>query len=135
MANKSPNPTDMHIGARIRMRRLMLGMSQTKLGDALNLTFQQVQKYEKGANRVGGSRLQQIAGVLQVEPAFFFEGGPIVPGQKRVNGDAPSPAFVGAVLSTSDGLSLVEAFSKIKSSKVRRHLVATAELFVVRGAP
>lgn len=71
---KSPSPTDTHVGARVRMRRLMLGMSQEKLGDALKLTFQQVQKYEKGSNRIGASRLQQIADALQVPVAFFFEG-------------------------------------------------------------
>ena len=74
MAKKAPNPTDKHVGARVRMRRMMLGMSQEKLGDALGLTFQQVQKYEKGANRIGASRLQQIAHILQVPVSFFFDG-------------------------------------------------------------
>src|SRR5271166_4294179 len=73
---KTPNPIDKHVGARVRMRRLILGMSQGKLGEALNVTFQQVQKYEKGANRIGASRLQQLARVLEVPPAFFFEGAP-----------------------------------------------------------
>ena len=76
MAKKAPNPTDKHVGARVRMRRMMLGMSQEKLGDALGLTFQQVQKYEKGANRIGASRLQQIAHILQVPVSFFFDGAP-----------------------------------------------------------
>ena len=75
MAIKTPNPTDKHVGARIRMRRLMLGMSQTALADGLDLTFQQIQKYEKGVNRVGASRLQQIAHILRVPVEFFFEGG------------------------------------------------------------
>ena len=74
MAKKAPNPIDKHVGSRVRMRRMMLSMSQEKLGDALGLTFQQVQKYEKGTNRVGASRLQQIAQILQVPVAFFFEG-------------------------------------------------------------
>ena len=82
MAKKAPNPTDKHVGARVRMRRMMLGMSQEKLGDALGLTFQQVQKYEKGANRIGASRLQQIAHILQVPVSFFFDGAPNAPGSR-----------------------------------------------------
>jgi transcriptional regulator with XRE-family HTH domain len=89
MSKKSPNPIDAHVGSRVRMRRMMMSMSQEKLGDALNLTFQQVQKYEKGANRIGGSRLHQIAGILQVEPAFFFEGAPVPAGRPPATGVAP----------------------------------------------
>ena len=73
---KAPNPVDQHVGSRVRMRRMMLAMSQTNLGNALGLTFQQVQKYEKGTNRIGASRLQQISRTLQVPVAFFFEGAP-----------------------------------------------------------
>ena len=73
---KAPNPIDRHVGSRVRMRRMMLGMSQEKLGDALGLTFQQVQKYEKGTNRIGASRLQQISNSLQVPVSFFFDGAP-----------------------------------------------------------
>ena len=76
MVKKTPNPTDKHVGSRVRMRRMMLSMSQEKLGDALDLTFQQVQKYEKGTNRIGASRLQQISQILQVPVSFFFEGAP-----------------------------------------------------------
>jgi transcriptional regulator with XRE-family HTH domain len=72
MAKKSPNPTDKYVGSRVRMRRLMLGMSQEKLGEKLGLTFQQVQKYEKGTNRIGASRLQHIAQILKVPVSFFF---------------------------------------------------------------
>ena len=75
-AKKGPNSTDVHVGRRVRMRRKMLAMSQTKLGDALGLTFQQVQKYENGTNRIGASRLEQISNILQVPVAFFFEGAP-----------------------------------------------------------
>ena len=71
MAKKAPNPIDKHVGSRVRMRRMMLSMSQEKLGDALGLTFQQVQKYEKGTNRIGASRLQQISLILQVPVSFF----------------------------------------------------------------
>src|SRR5262249_12423174 len=73
---KSPNPIDRHVGSRVRLRRVMLGLSQEKLGDALGLTFQQIQKYEKGINRIGASRLQQISRTLDVPPAYFFEGAP-----------------------------------------------------------
>jgi transcriptional regulator with XRE-family HTH domain len=126
MAKKAPNPIDKHVGSRVRMRRMMLGMSQEKLGDALGLTFQQVQKYEKGTNRIGASRLQQISQILQVPVAFFFEGAPIVagafepaPGMQA----APSPAYVSDFLATSDGLSLTKAFMRIKDAKLRRRIV------------
>ena len=76
MSTKAPNPVDRYVGSRVRMRRIMLGMSQEKLGEALGLTFQQVQKYEKGTNRVGASRIQQISEILQIPVSFLFEGGP-----------------------------------------------------------
>src|SRR6187431_2424895 len=104
IAKKAPNPTDKHVGARVRMRRIMLGMSQEKLGDALGLTFQQVQKYEKGTNRIGASRLQQISDILKVPVSFFFEGAPTGPGQSSSGmGEVPSPAYVADFLSTGDG--------------------------------
>ena len=131
MAKKAPNPTDKHVGARVRMRRMMLGMSQEKLGDALDLTFQQVQKYEKGANRIGASRLQQIAHILQVPVAFFFEGAPNVPGfQPSGMAEAPSPAYVSDFLATSDGLALTKAFMRIKDAKLRRRIVDLVEQIV-----
>src|SRR6202790_4385092 len=115
MAKKAPNPIDKHVGSRVRMRRMMLSMSQEKLGGALGLTFQQVQKYEKGTNRIGASRLQQISHVLQVPVSFFFDGAPLVPGQSKGNGAAPpSPAYVTAFLASSDGLALTKAFTRIK---------------------
>ena len=86
MAKKAPNPIDKHVGSRVRMRRMMLAMSQEKLGDALGLTFQQVQKYEKGTNRIGASRLQQISHILQVPVSFFFDGAPIIAGMPRAEG-------------------------------------------------
>jgi transcriptional regulator with XRE-family HTH domain len=73
---KKPNPIDIHVGSRIRLRRTMLGMSQEKLGEALGITFQQIQKYEKGTNRVGASRLQNISTILNVPVSFFFEDAP-----------------------------------------------------------
>jgi transcriptional regulator with XRE-family HTH domain len=126
MAKKAPNPIDKHVGSRVRMRRMMLSMSQEKLGDALGLTFQQVQKYEKGTNRIGASRLQQIANILQVPPAFFFEGAPHTSHSSGMS-EAPSPAYVSDFLATSDGLSLTKSFMKIKSSKLRRRIVDLVE--------
>src|ERR1044072_2883211 len=127
MVKKPPNPIDKHVGSRVRMRRMMLGMSQEKLGDALGLTFQQVQKYEKGTNRIGASRLQQISLILQVPVAFFFEGAPAPPGRPQGMGDAPSPAYVTDFLATNDGLALVKAFMRIENSKLRRRLVELVE--------
>jgi transcriptional regulator with XRE-family HTH domain len=126
MAKKAPNPIDRHVGSRVRMRRMMLSMSQEKLGDALGLTFQQVQKYEKGTNRIGASRLQQIAHILQVPVSFFFEGAPHS-GHAGGMSEAPSPAYVADFLATSDGLSLTKAFMRIKSSKLRRRIVDLVE--------
>jgi transcriptional regulator with XRE-family HTH domain len=125
MAKKDPNPIDRYVGNRARMRRMMLEMSQEKLADALGLTFQQVQKYEKGTNRIGASRLQHISHILQVPVAFFFEGAPHVPGAAgSVEMDpAPSPAYVADFLATSDGLSLTKAFMRIPDAKLRRRIV------------
>jgi transcriptional regulator with XRE-family HTH domain len=124
MVKKAPNPIDKHVGSRVRMRRMMLGMSQEKLGDALGLTFQQVQKYEKGTNRIGASRLQQISLILQVPVAFFFEGAPELPGSPVSGlGEAPSPTYVSDFLATSDGLALTKAFMRIEDAKLRRRIV------------
>jgi transcriptional regulator with XRE-family HTH domain len=133
IAKKAPNPIDKHVGSRVRMRRMMLGMSQEKLGDALGLTFQQVQKYEKGTNRIGASRLQQISQILQVPVSFFFEGAPVLPLGPRQDGlhEAPSPAYVSDFLATSDGLALTKAFTRISDSKLRRRIVDLVEQIAV----
>ena len=127
MAKKAPNPVDKHVGSRVRMRRMMLSMSQEKLGDALGLTFQQVQKYEKGTNRIGASRLQQISTILQVPVSFFFEGAPDVPGRAAAGNTAPSPTYVSDFLATSDGLALTKAFMRIADAKLRRRIVDLVE--------
>jgi transcriptional regulator with XRE-family HTH domain len=134
MSTKSPNPIDRHVGSRVRMRRMMLGMSQEKLGDALGLTFQQVQKYEKGTNRIGASRLQQISEILQVPVAFFFEGAPSVPGRASGMSEQASPSYVSDFLATSDGLALTKAFVQIKDAKLRRRIVDLVEAIVDRAA-
>ena len=135
MAKKAPNQIDKHVGSRVRMRRMMLAMSQEKLGDALGLTFQQVQKYEKGTNRIGASRLQQISHILQVPVSFFFDGAPIIAGMPRAEGvsEAPSPAYVSDFLATSDGLALTKAFMRIDDSKLRRRIVDLVEQIAGSG--
>jgi transcriptional regulator with XRE-family HTH domain len=120
VAKKVPNPIDKHVGSRVRLRRKMLGMSQEKLGDALDLTFQQVQKYENGTNRIGASRLHHIADVLQVPVASFFEG---TPGQLKADRNAVAPTYVSDFLATTDGLALIKAFVQIKDAKLRRSIV------------
>jgi transcriptional regulator with XRE-family HTH domain len=126
MAKKSPNPTDKYVGSRVRMRRLMLGMSQEKLGEKLGLTFQQVQKYEKGTNRIGASRLQHIAQILKVPVAFFFDGAVA---KTTEDGLAKPPVadYVSDFLSSSDGLALTKAFTNIKDSRLRRRVVDLVE--------
>ena len=130
MVKKAPNPIDRHVGSRVRMRRMMLSMSQEKLGDALDLTFQQVQKYEKGTNRIGASRLQQISQILQVPVEFFFEGAPTGMGRPTGMGEAPSPAYVSDFLASSEGLALTRAFTRITDPKVRRRIVDLVEAIV-----
>ena len=97
---RSPNPTDKYVGSRLRMRRLMLGMSQERLGGALGITFQQVQKYEKGTNRISASRLQHVSHILRIPVVFFFEGVPNVPGQPDNIANIPSPTYVSDFLAT-----------------------------------
>ena len=127
MAKKAPNPIDKHVGSRVRMRRMMLGMSQEKFGDSLGLTFQQVQKYEKGTNRIGASRLQQISLILQVPVAFFFEASPPPPGKIYGVSEAASPEYVTNFLASSDGLKLVKAFTRVPSAALRRRIVDLVE--------
>jgi transcriptional regulator with XRE-family HTH domain len=124
---KSPDAIDRHVGSRVRMRRLMLGMSQSKLADAIGLTFQQVQKYEKGTNRMGASRLQQMAHVLQVPIAFFFEGAPSLGTVPKGTMSEPSLGYVSEFLATSDGLALTKAFMRIKDAKLHRRIVELVE--------
>jgi transcriptional regulator with XRE-family HTH domain len=135
MSTKAPNPVDKHVGSRVRMRRIMLGMSQEKLGEALGLTFQQIQKYEKGTNRVGASRIQQISEVLQVPVSFLFEGVP----SGNINGEGfsegASPAYVSDFLATSEGLALTRAFTRINDSKLRRSIVDLVEQIADREGP
>ena len=122
MPKKQASPIDVHVGNRVRLRRMLVGMSQEKLGEMLGLTFQQIQKYEKGTNRIGSGRLYQIANILSVPVDYFYEG---VPGQT-----ASAPGFAEPdtksmldFLSTGEGLQLSLAFMKIKDPKVRKRVL------------
>ncbi len=121
---KTPDPIDRHVGSRVRMQRVLMKMSQEKLGEALGLTFQQVQKYEKGTNRIGASRLQQISKTLNVPPSFFFEGAPTADGAPPLGFAEDSPSnYVVDFLSTAEGVHLNRAFAKIRDPKVRKRVI------------
>src|SRR3954464_14725356 len=109
---RHPNPVDLHVGARIRMRRKILGVSQEKLAEDLGLTFQQVQKYERGANRVSASKLYEIARSLQTPVAYFFDAPKHPPGGGPY--DPPADIFVHEFLMTNEGLELAAVFPKVR---------------------
>ena len=121
--NKIPDPIDRHVGSRVRMQRVLMKMSQEKLGDALGLTFQQVQKYEKGTNRIGASRLQQISKTLNVPPSFFFEGAPSSSGEPEPAFQEEGSQYVVDFLATAEGLHLNRSFARIRDPKVRKRIV------------
>jgi len=129
MPKKRPDPIDLHVGKRLRKRRLMLDMTQTDVATALGLTFQQLQKYEKGTNRISASRLQHLSHVLQVPVPFFFEGlsGPPVATAGASAEAVESPAYVSEFLASSDGLALSKAFMCIPSPKLKRAILRLVE--------
>ena len=117
---KQANPIDIQVGNRVRIRRMLIGMSQERLGDLLGLTFQQVQKYEKGVNRIGAGRLFEVSRILNVPVDFFYEGvATAQPGMREPEGAAPVMEFV----SSGEGLQLSLAFMKIKDTKVRKRVL------------
>jgi transcriptional regulator with XRE-family HTH domain len=122
-AKKVTNPTDRHVGARVRMRRKMLAMSQSELGDALGITYQQVQKNEVGTNRISASRLQQISHILQVPTAFFFDGAPNASAPHGSHKSALSIAQIDDFVSDPNGLKLIGAFMRIDNAELRRRIV------------
>lgn len=127
MVKKNPNPIDVHVGSRVRMRRMLVGLSQEKLGERLGLTFQQVQKYEKGSNRVSASRLYQMAQILGVPVQFFFEDLPEQAkgtfGSAGGFSETSQEPMIMDFLSSSEGLQLNKAFSEISDPSIRRKFV------------
>jgi transcriptional regulator with XRE-family HTH domain len=121
---KTPNPIDVYVGSRIRLRRNMLGLSQEKLAEGLGITFQQVQKYEKGSNRVGASRLQAVSNILNVPVSFFFDDGPteLTEGSCRTERGVEPNELISFV-SSKEGLALNRAFAKVTDAKVRAKLL------------
>src|SRR5712692_3921224 len=129
LKSETPNPIDVQVGSRVRLRRNMLGLSQEKLGEAIGLTFQQVQKYERGANRIGASRLHELSRVLDVPVAFFFDDtdpvrAPAIPGGFA---EPPAEAFESDPLRRRETVELVEAYYAIDDAAVRRRLFDLAK--------
>ena len=122
---RKPNPIDVQVGGRVRLRRTMEKISQEKLGEALGVTFQQIQKYEKGTNRIGASRMQKIAETLRVPVAFFFEDSSTGTGAHTAGGmaEASSSNYVVDFLSTAEGIELNRAFVRITNSTIRRRII------------
>jgi transcriptional regulator with XRE-family HTH domain len=130
-----PNPIDIHVGSRVRLRRNMLGLSQEKLGEAIGLTFQQVQKYERGANRIGASRLHDLSRVLDVPVSFFFDDmdpvrAPAIPAGFA---EPPQEAFETDLLRKRETIELVSAYYRIEDPTVRRRLFELAKALAVAG--
>jgi transcriptional regulator with XRE-family HTH domain len=124
MPKKGANPIDRHVGTRLRMQRMVRGLSQTELGEAVGVTFQQIQKYESGKNRVSASRLQQIADVLKVAPDFFFEATHT---KKAGDSGSSETILIDEFISSREGIALAKAFSKISNQKMRRTIVSLIE--------
>jgi transcriptional regulator with XRE-family HTH domain len=127
-----PNPIDVHVGGRVRLRRTFLSMSQEKLGDAIGLTFQQVQKYERGANRIGSSRLFELSKVLDVPVSFFFDDMPSeiegpTPRKRGGLAEAPISTFEVDPLARRETLALVRAYYQIENLAVRRRMFDLAK--------
>ena len=131
-ADRAPNPVDLHVGLRIRLRRRELGVSQERLAESIGLTFQQVQKYERAANRVSASKLWEMARALKTSIAYFFEGlGD--PGRNDPEPEGPPPGH--AFLLTPEGLELAAAFPKIKKARVRRRILDLVRAMVDEEEP
>ena len=127
-AKGGPNPVDIHVGARLRLRRTLLGMSQDKLGQALGLTFQQIQKYERGANRIGSSRLYQLGQILDVPVSYFFDdmtediAAPYRRHGAKGLADQAQQLYVDDSLTRRETLELARAYYRITDPKVRKQL-------------
>jgi len=119
----SPNPVDVHVGSKLRLRRQMLQLSQTAIGDALGITFQQIQKYERGMTRISASRLQMLSGLLNVPVSYFFENGGDLPPAVASSGPARLADDFMQFISTKDGFQLNEAFIGIKDAETRTMVI------------
>ena len=137
-SKKAPDPIDKHVGYKVHMRRITMGWSEQKLGDGLGLSFQQVQKYERGTDRISASRLQRISDILQVPLEYFFEGAPHVermietkdaPSVTDIS-DAPSVTDVSDFVASSEGLALIKAFMGVQQLRLRRRIVDLVEAIV-----
>jgi transcriptional regulator with XRE-family HTH domain len=132
----NPKAVDVHVGSRVRLRRTLLGMSQEKLGDAVGLTFQQIQKYERGANRIGSSRLYQFSQVLDVPVSFFFDDmPPEVAGGRRVSGDGGEPPERTDQFTKRETLELVRAYYRIGEPAIRKRVFDLVKAIAATGAP
>jgi transcriptional regulator with XRE-family HTH domain len=132
VARKAPNPIDVQVGARVRMRRMLVGLSQEKLGERIGLTFQQIQKYEKGTNRISASRMQQIAEALNVPVSYFFDGAQGTEKSQEGFSEKSAP-FIADFLSTAEGLQLNKAFLRLKDPKVRRKIIDLVKSLAEEG--
>lgn len=123
--SRRPNPIDVHVGGRVRLQRMLLGISQEKLGERLGLTFQQIQKYEKGVNRIGASRLFDLAQVLGVPVQFFYDDAPVgaLATQATTFGERGNDGYIFDFLNTREGLELNKAFIRIGDQKARRAIL------------
>jgi transcriptional regulator with XRE-family HTH domain len=121
------NTVDKQVGSRVRARRRALDMSQSKLADAVGLTFQQIQKYEKGANRIGASRLQQFSNILGVPVHFFFQNSSSPPSQRKLKPADPTITYVSKFTSSADGRDLMKAYIKITDTKLKRAITTFVE--------
>lgn len=124
--SRRPNPIDVHVGNRVRLQRMLVGLSQEKLGEHLGLTFQQIQKYEKGINRIGASRLFELARVLGVKVQFFYDEAPVTDAPAAMAGgfgERGADSYVFEFLNSREGLDLNRAFARITDPKVRRSVL------------
>jgi transcriptional regulator with XRE-family HTH domain len=129
-SSRRANPVDVHVGARVRLRRMLLGMSQEKLGEHLGLTFQQIQKYEKGINRIGASRLYDLSKVLSVPVQFFYEELAVADGTTAAGfAERPAESYAVEFLGSREGLELNKAFARITDPRVRRSIVDLVRAF------
>jgi transcriptional regulator with XRE-family HTH domain len=134
-SSRRANPIDVHVGGRVRLRRMLLGMSQEKLGEHLGLTFQQIQKYEKGINRIGASRLFDLAQVLAVPVQFFYEELAASGGNGAGFAERPAESYAAEFLGSREGLELNKAFARISDPRVRRSIVDLVRAFAGEQTP